>query len=193
VDQPPANLNLVELYDELVAFALSEFGTYGLYGRDVVFFGTEKTAEDYAFEVFSGFLEGKIRPKGNRVGYLCTAIRNDIRDSARSKISKSARRQKNASDGHEEAAPQDLESIVSDELSPDEGAILAETEARIRTLAASDPKLKEFVECVLDLELTRPAEIAAFFGVHVDDIYARKKTLRAVAIRSRVLKVTAHG
>ena len=193
MDQPQANLNLVELYDELVAFALSEFGAYGLYGLDAVFPGTGRSAEDYASCVFAGFLAGTLRVKGNRVGYLCTAIRNDIRDSARTKISKAARLQQNSSDGHEEAPVQELESITSDELSPDEAAILGETEARIRALAASDPKLREFVECVLDLGLTRPAEIADFFGVPVDNIYARKKTLRSMAIRSKVLKVTAHG
>lgn len=193
MDHPQANLNLVDLYDELVAFTLSEFGAYGLYGVDAVFPGTGKSAEDYASGVFAGFLAGTLRVKGNRVGYLCTAIRNDIRDSARTKISKAARLQQNSGDGHEEAPAQDLESIISDEVSPDEAAILGETEVRIRALAASDPKLKEFVECVLDLGLTRPAEIADFFGVPVDNIYARKKTLGAMAIRSRVLKVTAHG
>lgn len=193
MDQPPANLNLAELYDELVAFALSEFGAYGLYGRGAVFPGTERSAEDYASEVFASFLAGALRVKGNRVAYLCTAIRNDIRDSARSKISKAARRHQNSGDGHEEAPAHELECIVSDELSPDEAAILAETEARIRALAASDPELEEFVECVLDLGLTRPAEIADFFGVPVNNIYARKKTLRALAVRSRVLKVTVHG
>jgi DNA-directed RNA polymerase specialized sigma24 family protein len=193
VDQPSTNLNLVELYDELVAFALSEFGAYGLHGSDVVFPGTEKSAEDYASDVFRGFLAGNVRVKGNRIAYLCTAVRNDIRDSARHKNYKAARRSQNSGDGNQKSAAEGVENIASSELPPDEVAILMEIEARIRALTDSVPELKEYVECVLELGLTRPADIAEFLGVSEREIYARKKKLRARAVRSNLLKVTAHG
>jgi hypothetical protein len=78
-------------------------------------------------------------------------------------------------------------------LAPDEAAIKAQVEARTRLLVQHEPELKELVEAVLDLGLVRPAEIADFLGVPVDDIYSRKKKLRVMGVASGMLKVNANG
>ena len=193
MDQTSTNLNLVELYDELIAFALNEFRAYGLYGPDVVFPGTGKTAQDYASEVFLGFVAGRIRTKGNRIAYLCTAVRNDIVDTTRLKSFKVARLDGDGTSRQDGEEKQDLRTLPSGELAPDEAAIKAQVEARTRLLVQHEPELKELVEAVLDLGLVRPAEIADFLGVPVDDIYSRKKKLRVMGVASGMLKVNANG
>ena len=49
---------------------------------------------------------------------------------------------------------------------------------RVRSAFESEPKLKEVVEAVLDLDLYKPEEIADAIGTTPTDIQNRKKKLR---------------
>jgi DNA-directed RNA polymerase specialized sigma24 family protein len=63
---------------------------------------------------------------------------------------------------------------------PDQISVLDEAayRDRVRSSFENEPKLKEVVEAVLDLDLYKPEEIADAIGTTAADIQNRKKKLR---------------
>lgn len=175
-------MDLGELALRLTAFARRTFADFGLRGPDTAVAGVGLSLEDFAWRVLEEYVEGKLAhqaSRGDLFSLLATALRNDIIDSLRK-----------AAHVHEESRsslPREADSIADppslDELPTaaiDVAALLDEERYRKRLWAslAGEPELAEVVKAILDLNLTRPREIAAALGVSVPEVQNRKKRLR---------------
>jgi DNA-directed RNA polymerase specialized sigma24 family protein len=176
------NLDLGELALRLAAFARRTFADFGLTNSNAAVTGVGLSTEDFVWAVLEEYVEGRLAHEASRgelFSLLATALRNDIIDSLRK-----------AAHVHEESRsslPREADSVAAppslDELPTvaiDVAALLDEENYRKRLWAslAGEPELAEVVRAILDLNLTRPREIAAALGVSVTEVQNRKKRLR---------------
>jgi len=186
------NVDLGELALRLAAFARRTFADFGLPSPDATVSGVGLSVEDFAWAVLEEYVEGRLEheaSRGDLFSLLATAMRNDIIDSLRK-----------AAHVHEEtrsSLPREADSIGGppslDELPTaaiDVAALLDEENYRKRLWAslAGEPELAEVVRAILDLNLTRPREIAAALGVSVTEVQNRKKRLRRRFIEFNLLQ-----
>ena len=163
-----------ELIQKLTAFALRAFALYGMFGPEAVMTGIGKSAEDFASDVLIDYVTGKIKIKA--LPYLYKALLNDIRD----KLGASAQKTTdlvpvNAESDERGERTKSLDGFPSKQM-PIVDCLCEESyKARIRACAAGDPHFEEMVIAVLDLEMTKPAEIAESLGITTEEFHVKKR------------------
>ena len=177
MSNPLAEADACELIERLTAHALRVFAEYGMPGRDAVIQGIGKSAEDFAYDVLTEYLTGKIKTK--ELAYLYTALRNDIIDKLKSSphctsvlmpvIPQSDLAPENA---------ECLDRFPSKQVRADDYLSEESYKSRVRNLVADEPDLREIVEAIFDLDLLKPQEIADALNITPVEVYARKKRLR---------------
>jgi len=179
-----------ELLKKLTAFAVMVFGEFGFLGGEALLPGIGKSPLDYAERIFVDYVMGRIRAK--ELAYLCHAVRNDIIDDLRSPAQKRTELRSNLpqnrqnDDGPRPPAMDDLRAsnpTVEDVL--DEETY----KARVRRCVEDEPDLKEIVEAVFDLNLTKPTDIASALDITSAAVQARRKKLRRRLITSGIVQV----
>jgi DNA-directed RNA polymerase specialized sigma24 family protein len=190
VGSPLAMMSKVEVWKMLLAHALRVFGEFGLSGADAVLSGFGKSAEDYAQTVFIKYVLGQTKAK--ELAYLCKAIRNDIIDDLRSPVQKLTESRANLTENTVEgdkhiASMDDLHSPKKpvDDFLSEESYI-----ARLRLCVENEPDLKEYLEAIVDIGLTKPADIASFLEISPEAVRARQKKMRRRLIGHGIVQVT---
>lgn len=163
-----------ELLQKLTAFALRAFAMYGMFGRGAVMPGIGKSAEDFASDVFLDYVTGKIKIKA--LPYLYKALLNDIRDKLGSSAQKTTDHYAaNAETDEDGEHTRSLDGFSSEQM-PIVDCLCEESyKARIRACAAGDQHFEDMAIAVLDLEMTKPAEIAEFLGITTEEFHVRKR------------------
>jgi DNA-directed RNA polymerase specialized sigma24 family protein len=163
-----------ELIQKLTAFALRAFAMYGMFGRGAVMPGIGKSPEDFASDVFIGYVTGKIRIKA--LPYLYKALLNDIRDKLGSSAQKTTDHYTvNAETDEDGERTKSLDGFSSERMPVVDCLCEESYKERIRACAAGDPHFQEMAIAVLDLEMTKPAEIAEFLGITTEEFHVRKR------------------
>jgi len=176
------------LIDKLMAHALRVFAEYGLYGKDAVIPGVGVSAEDFAWDILREHLTGKIKNKD--LPYLLTALRHDIVDKLRLDAHEKTDHFPVNPPGELDAEnTKCLDGFASGEPRADDLLYQSGYTARVRRLVADEPDLRELVEAVFDLGLTKPGDIAEALGVPATDVYARQKKLRRRLITHGIREV----
>jgi len=177
-----ADMNDKELLLKLTALAVRVLAEFELYGPGAVMPGIGFSAEDFAVRVFGQYLDGKIKVKS--LAYFYTAIRNDVIDKSRLLAHTNTEcMPTNVEHGPDGEATEHLAEFPDKKPLIDHTLCVQSLSDRVRACVANDPKLKEYVEAVLDLGLCKPAEIADALGVPVDEIYVRIRKLERHLIR----------
>jgi DNA-directed RNA polymerase specialized sigma24 family protein len=166
-----------EVIDRLMAEAVRLFASARLVGADRVMSGLGVSPEDLVYQAINALLEDKTvryrKDDGELLPFLKRVMRNDFIDMVRRPVYKrtdivdpvdEAKRK-------QEGAVQTLGASGSD---PQPDVFWRD---RVRLLVADDPKLVEYVDAILELELTKPAEIADLLSTTVEDIYNRRRRL----------------
>jgi DNA-directed RNA polymerase specialized sigma24 family protein len=178
LQDPPAEREVCALIDKLMAHALRVFAEYRLGGKDAVVPGIGKSAEDFAYETLAAYLTDK-KLKNKDIPYLLTALRNDIIDSLRLHAhSHTEHMPASPPDGLDPENTRCLESFSSQEPRADDRVCEEEYKDRVRASVADEPRLREVVEAVLDMEETKPAGIAEVLDIPATEVNVRQKTLR---------------
>lgn len=184
-----ATITRDELWKRLLVHALRVFREFGFSG-DSILPGFGKCPEDYAQAVFMKYLLGQIKAK--ELAYLCKAIRNDIIDDLRSPNQKLTESRANltqeiAGVDNQHPAMDDLQRLdkAVDDLLSEESYI-----NRLRRCVESEPDLKEYLEAIVDLGITKPAEIGSVLGISAEAVRARQKKMRRRLIGQGIVQVT---
>lgn len=169
-----------EVVDRLMAEAVRLFASARLVGADRVMSGLGVSPEDLAYQTITALLEDKTvryrKDDGELLPFLKRVMRNDFIDMVRRPVYKrtdivdpvdEASRQ-------QEGAVQTLETLGASGSNPQPDLFWRD---RVRLIVADDPKLVEYVDAILELELTKPAEIADLLSTTVEDIYNRRRRL----------------
>lgn len=172
----------------LTAHAVRVLAEYGICGPGAVMPGLGLSAEDFATEIYIEYLTGKIRVR--TWPYLYTALKNNIRDKLGSSAQKTTEHVPTNpqvdSEGnvgrHLDGFPMNVPSI-EDRLCEDS------YKAKIRQTVQDQPPLKELVEAVFDLDLTKPGEIAEALGISASEVYVRNRKLARRLIKNGVSTV----
>jgi DNA-directed RNA polymerase specialized sigma24 family protein len=183
-----------DLAVRLSSYGLRVFAEFGIGGRGAMVAGVGLSVEDFVWDVLSNYAEGALSyeaERGELFSLLARALRNDIIDALR----KAAHSREEARSPLPRESRSEGEPPALDELPASGGAIdslLAEDGYRARLLAAfaGEPELAEVVRVVLDLDLTKPREIAEELGIPVTELQNRKKRLRRRLIEYRILEVS---
>jgi DNA-directed RNA polymerase specialized sigma24 family protein len=172
-----AETDACELIEKLTAHALRVFAQYGLGGKDATIPGVGKSAEDFVLDVLTEYLTGKLKTKD--LPYLYTALRHKIIDNLR------AASHRTDADQHATEQEQPDSGDLPHRREPRAGTpppddVLCEQDfkSRVRACVTGEPKLRDLVEAVFDLDLVTPREIAEALNVPVTEIYAKKKQLK---------------
>jgi DNA-directed RNA polymerase specialized sigma24 family protein len=190
VATPLATMSKGELWKRLLAHALRVFAEFGYCGADSILPGFGKSAEDYAQNVFIKYVLGQSKAK--ELAYLCKEIRNDIIDDLRSPIQKLTESRGNLAENTVQGDKhipsmddlQDLGKPVSDLLSEKSYT------DRFRRCVESEPDLKDYLEAIVDIGLTKPADIASFLEISPEAVRARQKKMRRRLIGQGIVQVT---
>jgi DNA-directed RNA polymerase specialized sigma24 family protein len=182
-----ATMSKSEIWKRLLAHALRVFAKYGLAGA--ILPGIGKAAEDYAQDVFIKYVLEQIKAK--ELAYLCTAIRNNIIDDLRKPIQRLTESRANLTEG---AVDGNRRIPSMDDLqSPSKPAIDMLSEeayiARLRVCVESEPDLKEYLEAIVDIGLTKPADIASFLEISPEAVRLRQKKMRRRLIGQGIVQV----
>ena len=188
----PAEMSHDELLLRLTAAAVRVLAEFGLHGREAVLPGVGLSAEDFAYAVFYDYLSGKI--KTNNLSYLCEAVRNDVLDkvrllSYRTTVSMSPALVGEA-DGDENGNTDPIAEFPDGKPLIDHVLCSQDFCEKVRACAGTDPKLKEYIEAILDCGYTKPAEIADVMGLPVDDVYVLRRKLERHLIKAGLTKVS---
>lgn len=175
-----------QLTKRLTAYASVVFGEFSLGGKDAVIPGTGLSGEDFVGKVLLDYALGKIKhhkSRGSLITVLGTAMRNDIIDALRKKAHEREEARSTVSAGQDSEVQEHGKPALDDfpqQSVPDQMSVLDEAayRDRVRSSFENEPKLKEVVEAVLDLDLYKPEEIADAIGTTAADIQNRKKKLR---------------
>ncbi len=192
--ETPPNIDFGELAVRLAGYGLRVFAEFGLGGQGAMVAGVGMSVEDFVWNVLAEFAEGTLAYKAERgelFSLLARALRNDIIDSLR----KAAHfREESRSPLPREDKSQSEKPALDELPTPGKAidSLLAEDSYRARLLDAfaEEPELFEVVHVVLDLELTKPREIAEALGIPVTEFQNRKKRLRRRLIEYRALEVS---
>jgi DNA-directed RNA polymerase specialized sigma24 family protein len=168
-----------ELFKRLKAHAIRVFGEYGFLGSESILPGVAKSPEDYAQKIFVDHVMGRIRDK--ELAYLCRAVRNDIIDDLRSPTQKLTESRPNLP---QQAQDDDRPriSVMDDLIHPGKlvDDLLTEEAYRAHLLSCVDkePDLKEYLEAIFYLDLTKPGDIASALDIPATEVRARQKKMR---------------
>jgi len=176
------------LIEKLMAHALRVFAENGLYGKEAVISGVGVSAEDFAWDILRESLIGKLKNKD--LPYLLTALRNDIVDKLRLDAhEKTDHYLVNPSGELDAEKTKCLDGFASSDPRADDVLCDKSYEDRVRGLVADEPELREVVEAVFDLQLTKPGAIAEALGVSATEVYVRQKRLRRRLVSHKILEV----
>jgi DNA-directed RNA polymerase specialized sigma24 family protein len=183
-----------EMAVRLAGYGLRLFAEFGLGGHGAMVPGVGLSIEDFVWKVLSEYAEGALAyeaERGELFSLLARALRNDIidalrkaahsREEARSPIPREDK------SGNQPPALDELPTLgggIEDLLAQDS------YRARLMEVFGEEPELAEVVRVVLDLDLTRPREIAEALGIPVTELQNRKKRLRRRLIEYRAVEVT---
>lgn len=188
------DIDFGELAVRLASYGLRTFAEFGLGGQSATVPGVGLSVEDFVWNVLSEFAEGALSyeaDRGELFSLLAKALRNDIIDALR----KAAHFREEARSPLPRESKSENELPALDEL-PTPGTnidtVLAEDSYRKRLLAAfaEEPELAEIVRAVLELDLTKPREIAEVLGISVSDYQNRKKRLRRRLIEYQAVEAS---
>jgi DNA-directed RNA polymerase specialized sigma24 family protein len=187
------DIDFGELAVRLAGYGLRIFAEFGLGGRDATVPGVGLSIEDFVWNVLSQYAEGTLAyeaGRGELFSLLARALRNDVIDSLR----KAAHAREEARSAIPRESTSGNEPPALDELPSSVAAIdalVAEDSYRTRLLEAfaDEPELAEVVRAILDLNLTKPREIAAAVAIPVAELQNRKKRLRRRLIEYRAVEV----
>jgi DNA-directed RNA polymerase specialized sigma24 family protein len=179
-----------EVIDRLMAEAVRLFASARFVGADRVMSGLGVSPEDLVYQTINALLEDKTvryrKEDGELLPFLKRVMRNDFIDMVRRPVYKRT----DIVDPVDEAKrkPEDavrtLESLGASGSDPQPDVFWRD---RVRLLVADDPKLVEYVDAILELELTKPAEIADLLSTTVEDIYNRRRRLATRIAREPAL------
>ena len=155
--------------------------------------GVGLSVEDFVWNVLSEYAEGRLAyeaERGELLSLLARALRNDIIDSLR----KAAHSREEARSPLPRESKTENTPLALDELpirAADIETLLTEDNYQQGLLAAfaEEPELAEIVTAILDLNLSKPREIAEALGISVTEYQNRKKRLRRRLIEYRAVKV----
>ncbi len=182
-----AEMSDKELLLKLTSLAVRVLAEFGLFGPEAVMPGVGFSAEDFAVRVFSEYLDGKIKVK--TLSYLYTAIRNDVIEKARLLAYTSTECMPSIADGDADADATEPPVEFPDKKPLIDHILCVQAVTdRVRACVATDPKLKEYVEAVLDLGLSKPAKIADFLDVLVSEVYVQIRRLERHLIKGGLKK-----
>ena len=169
-----------EVIDRLMVEAVRLFASARLVGADRVLSGLGVSPEDLVFQTINALLEDKTvryrKDDGKLLPFLKRVMRNDFLDMVRRPVYKRT----DIADPAEEAKRKaegnvtTLESLGASATDPQPDVFWRD---RVRRLVADDPELVEYVDAILEFELTKPAEIADLLSTTVEDIYNRRRRL----------------
>lgn len=169
-----------EVIDRLMAEAVRLFASARLVGADRVMSGLGVSPEDLVYQTINALLEDKTvryrKEDGELLPFLKRVMRNDFLDMVRRPVYKRT----DIVDPAEEAkhkAEGEVRTLESVGASADDPRPDVFWRERVRQLVADDPELVEYVDAILEFELTKPAEIADLLSTTVEDIYNRRRRL----------------
>lgn len=178
----------------LTSYGLRIFAEFGIGGRDAIIAGVGLSVEDFVCNVLSSFIEGALvydAARGELFSLLARALRNDIIDALRKAAhsNEEARSPVPHGDDGENGGPA-LDEMPASGRAID--SLLAENDYRGRLLEtfAGEPELAAVVRAILDLDLTKPREIAVALGIPVAEVQNRKKRLRRRLMEQRYMEVS---
>jgi DNA-directed RNA polymerase specialized sigma24 family protein len=183
-----------ELSVRLEGYGLRIFAEFGLGGQNATVPGVGLSLEDFVWNVLSQYAEGALAyeaARGELFSLLARALRNDIIDALR----KAAHSREEARSPLPRENTSENEPVTLDELPTQSASIeslLAEQSYRARLLEtfSDEPELADVVRTILDLDLTKPQEIAAALGIPVTELQNRKKRLRRRLVEYRAVEVS---
>jgi DNA-directed RNA polymerase specialized sigma24 family protein len=169
-----------EVIDRLMAEAIRLFASARLLGADRVMSGLGVSPEDLVYQTVNAVLEDKTvryrKDDGELLPFLKRVMRNDFLDMVRRPVYKRTdivdpvEEVKRKAEGNVST----LESLGASAVDPQPDVFWRD---RVRQLVADDPELVEYVDAILEFELTKPAEIADLLSTTVEDIYNRRRRL----------------
>jgi len=164
----------------LASFGHRVFAEFGLGGLGGTVRGIGLSIEDFVGNVLSEHLEGRLAHEASRgelFSLLATAMRNDIIDALRRAAHTREEGRSPVRRERSEVSP------ALDELPARAAEIAALIDEgryrrRVREAFSDEPDLADVVRAVLDLDLSKPQEIAEALGISADEVQNRKKRLR---------------
>lgn len=149
------------------------------------------------WRVLAEYAEGKLEyedSRGKLFSLLATALRNDIIDALRKAAH--AREEGQAQVGH--AGDSETGSPRPGEFPSSAAGIYISLEEdqyreRVRAAFREEPELGEVVNAVLDLDLSKPQEIAEALGISTLEYQNRKKRLRRRLVEYNLAKGSRKG
>jgi DNA-directed RNA polymerase specialized sigma24 family protein len=169
-----------EVIDRLMAEAIRLFASARLVGADRVLGGLGVSPEDLVYQTVAAVLEDKTvryrKDDGDLLPFLKRVMRNDFVDMVRRPVYKRTEIVDPADEGKRkvEGNVRTLESLGAQATDSQPDIFWRE---RVRQLVRDDPELIEYVDAILEFELTKPAEIADVLSTTVEDIYNRRRRL----------------
>jgi DNA-directed RNA polymerase specialized sigma24 family protein len=170
--------NFASLAVRLAGYGQRIFAEFGLGGRGGTVRGVGLSIEDFVGNVLSEYLEGRLAhevSRGELFSLLATAMRNDIIDALRRAAHA---REEARSPVRRECGAEGLPALVELPARAAEIAALIDEERyrkRVRGAFANEPELADVVKAVLDLDLSKPQEIAETLGISPDEVQNRKR------------------
>ena len=165
--------------DQLMVEALRLFASARLVGAERVLKGSGQSPEDLVYSTVEKVLEDDTvkyrKSRGQLVPFLKEVMRNDFLDLIRKKAYKTTTIIDPEDDARHDA---DGEIITLDSYEgPPEQMPDAIWRTRVRELASDDPELLDYVDSILEVGLTKPADIAQLLSTTVGDILNRRRRL----------------
>jgi DNA-directed RNA polymerase specialized sigma24 family protein len=176
---------LDQLLKRLTAFAVVLFAGAGLAGADVVLEGTAMSPADLAAGTLTKLLSGDLkyrRSRGRLDSFLATVMLRDFIDLVRSKayttsvaLDSEDREGEPGIAGHPHRARHAASNAYADPFSV---AAEHEFKEKVHALVQGENDLEEMAYAVLELNATKPRDIAGLLKTDTADVQNRKKQMR---------------
>ena len=171
------------LLRKLTAYAVVLFAQHGLTGPDVSLRGAGVSPEDLAVATLGKLVAGELnyhRSKGRLDSYLATAMLHDFLDLLRSKAHSTS---VDLDSGDRNAEVIEHARGARLDCSPEQHdpvTIVAEQECKekVFALVKGEKDLEEMAYAILELDATKPRDIAELLKTSTTDIQTRKKRMR---------------
>jgi DNA-directed RNA polymerase specialized sigma24 family protein len=170
-----------ELAVRLAGWGVRVFAEFGLGGADRTVAGVGLSVEDFVSLVLSEYVEGKLQyeaSRGTLFSLLSRALRNDVIDALRkAPHAREEARARTASERDSEVDPPSLDEFPATATDIHDSL----DEARYRYACGrplDEPELAEVLRAVLDLNLSKPQDIAEALGISTTECQNRKMRLR---------------
>jgi DNA-directed RNA polymerase specialized sigma24 family protein len=195
--QKPESPDFEELAVRLGGCAARIFAEFGLGGPRATVAGVGLSIEDFVWRVLAEYAEGKLEyedSRGKLFSLLATVLRNDIIDALR----KAAHAREEGQTQVSRAGDSETGSSRLGEFPSSAAEIYISLEEdqyreRVRAAFADEPELGEVVKAVLDLDLSKPQEIAEALGISTLEYQNRKKRLRRRLVEYNLAKGNRKG